>query len=69
MTEDEKIWLPKVMQIAGFSKSTSEALRLIKQGGVSVNDEKWSDPKKELPDKFLLKVGKRKFIKIKFTKT
>jgi tyrosyl-tRNA synthetase len=69
LTENEKAWLPQIIYLAGFAKSASEGLRLIKQGGVSVNDEKWSDPKKELPDKFLLKVGKRKFMNIRFTKT
>ena len=68
LTENEKVWLPQIIHLAGFAKSASEGLRLIKQGGVSVNDEKWSDPKKELPDKFLLKVGKRKFMNVIFEK-
>jgi tyrosyl-tRNA synthetase len=63
--ETDVKWLPKLMQIAGFAKSTSDALRLIKQGAVSIDNEKCLDPDKELPDKFLLKVGKRNFIEIK----
>ncbi len=59
-------WLPKIMQTAGFIKSTSDGLRLIKQGAVSVNGEKWLDPKKELPDTFLLKAGKKNFINVTF---
>ncbi len=58
-------WLPQIMLSAGFVKSTSEALRLIKQGAVSVKGEKWLDPKKELPDTFLLKAGKKHFINVK----
>ncbi len=63
--KEEDIWLPGLMKEAGLTKSTGEALRLIKQGGVSVDDEKWTDPdKKLLPGEYLLKVGKRRFLKI-----
>ncbi|MEN8262723.1 MAG: tyrosine--tRNA ligase [Nitrospirota bacterium] len=68
LTENEKVWLPQIIHLAGFAKSASEGVRLIKQGGVSVDDEKWLDPKKDLPDKFLLKVGKRKFVNVIFEK-
>jgi tyrosyl-tRNA synthetase len=62
---DTEIWLPKVMKLSGLVKSTGEAIRLIKQGGVSVNNEKWDDPDKNLPaGEYLLKVGKRRFLKI-----
>jgi tyrosyl-tRNA synthetase len=46
--------------------STSEARRMIKQGGVSVDDEKITDEKYQLTiDKEkILKVGKRKYIKL-----
>jgi tyrosyl-tRNA synthetase len=63
--KDEDIWLPALMKEAGLAKSTGEAMRLIKQGGVSVDDEKWTDPDKKLsPGEYLLKVGKRRFLKI-----
>jgi tyrosyl-tRNA synthetase len=68
LTENKKVWLPKIIHLAGFAKSANEGLRLIKQGAVSVNGKKWSDPNKEIPDEFLLKVGKRKFITVRFTK-
>ena len=59
------MWLPKIMKDSGLAKSTSEAIRLIKQGGVSVNGEKWDDPDKKLSaGEYLLKAGKRKFLKI-----
>ena len=62
---DEDFWLPKVMKASGLTKSTGEALRLIKQGAVSVDDEKWPDPDKNVPaGEHLLKVGKRRFLKI-----
>jgi len=63
--KDQDIWIPALMKEAGLAKSTGEAMRLIKQGGVSVDDEKWTDPdKKLLPGEYLLKVGKRRFLKI-----
>ncbi|MDH5769435.1 MAG: tyrosine--tRNA ligase, partial [Nitrospirota bacterium] len=31
-------WLPQIMKDTGLAKSTSEAIRLIKQGGIKVND-------------------------------
>ncbi len=62
---DNDIWLPRVMKDGGLVKSTSEAMRLIRQGGVSIDGKKWDDPDKDLPEKeFLLKVGKRKFLKV-----
>lgn len=64
--EDENdFWLPKVLKDSGSVKSTGEAIRLMKQGGVKVDDEKFDDPDKKLPaGEYLLKVGKRRFLKI-----
>ena len=60
-----EIWLPGLMKNAGLVKSTGEGMRLMKQGGVSLDGKKWSDPnKKLLPGEYLLKVGKRRFLKI-----
>jgi tyrosyl-tRNA synthetase len=46
--------------------SKSEARRLIDQGGVSIDEERVTDPNSLLPDKdeFILKVGKRRFLKV-----
>jgi tyrosyl-tRNA synthetase len=61
----EDIWIPGIMKEAGLAGSTGEGIRLIKQGGVSVDGEKLSDPNKKIPAKeCFLKVGKRKFLKI-----
>ena len=51
---------------AGVCASTSEAMRMVKQGAVKIDGEKVSDPKLlMMSDKaFVLQVGKRKFIKI-----
>jgi len=64
--EEPEIWLPKIMKDSGLAKSTGEAMRLIKQGGVSVDNEKWTDPNIKLPagKEYLLKVGKRRFLKL-----
>ncbi|HXX53620.1 MAG TPA: tyrosine--tRNA ligase, partial [Thermodesulfovibrionales bacterium] len=59
-------WLPQIMKITGLSKSTSEAIRLIKQGGVKVNDGTIIDSNVELQEgEHIIKVGKRKFYKVK----
>ena len=52
---------------AKFVTSKSEARRLIDQGGVSIDGERVSDTNLALPDKdeFILKVGKRRFLKVK----
>jgi tyrosyl-tRNA synthetase len=52
------------------ASSKSEARRLIKQGGVSIDGERVSDPFKEivLTKEIVLKVGKRKFAKIRSEK-
>jgi tyrosyl-tRNA synthetase len=62
---DKEIWLPGIMKLSGLTKSTGEGMRLIKQGGVSVNGKKWLDPNKSLPaGEYLLKVGKRRFLRL-----
>lgn len=50
----------------GFAPSKGEARRLVTQGGVTINGEKISDFKAiiNLGNEFILKVGKRNFIKI-----
>ncbi len=51
---------------AGFAPSTSEARRLVEQGGVKINDEAVTDVKAVITpvDGMILKVGKRKFARI-----
>jgi tyrosyl-tRNA synthetase len=66
LTESGKeTWLPQIIKKADLVKSTSEALRLIMQGGVKVNDKPVTDPDARLKHgEYLVKVGKRKFIKV-----
>jgi tyrosyl-tRNA synthetase len=62
-------WLPQVMKETGLTTSTSEAIRLIKQGGVKLDDTVVADPKTllELEREYLIKVGKKKFYKVYIT--
>ncbi|MEC4686135.1 MAG: tyrosine--tRNA ligase [Nitrospirota bacterium] len=63
---NEDIWLPQVLKEGGLCKSTGEAMRLIKQGGVWINDRRVVDPQERLPEgEYIIKVGKRRFLKIK----
>jgi len=63
--EEKEMWVPKIMKLSGLTSSTGEAMRLIKQGGVTVNDQKVDDPDVKLPTgSYLFKVGKRKFLRV-----
>ena len=68
--EGQSITLAKVLKEAKMVPSTSEALRLIKQGAVRIEGEKILDSKQEitLNSSLLYQVGKRKFSKIKIAK-
>jgi tyrosyl-tRNA synthetase len=58
-------WLPRIMKDTGLSKSTSEAVRLIKQGGVKINESTVTDPEARLQKgEHILKVGKRRFLRV-----
>ena len=49
-----------------MTESTSEAIRMIKQGGVRINEKKITDPKHSVSkgEASIYQVGKRKFKKI-----
>ena len=68
--EEKSITLAKVLKEAKMVPSTSEALRLIKQGAVRIEGEKILDSKHEinLNSSLLYQVGKRNFSKIKIAK-
>jgi tyrosyl-tRNA synthetase len=63
---NETLWIPGIMKESGLAKSTGEAMRLMKQGGVSVDGEKWTDTNINLPanKECILKVGKKNFLRI-----
>lgn len=61
----ESIWLPQILKTSGLTTSTAEAIRLIKQGAVSIDGIKTTDTETKLPEgNYLIKAGKRKFLKI-----
>jgi tyrosyl-tRNA synthetase len=58
-------WLPQIMKDTGLAKGSGEAIRLIKQGGVKINDATLTDPDRRLQQgEYIIKVGKRRFYKI-----
>jgi tyrosyl-tRNA synthetase len=58
-------WLPQIMKDTGLANSMSEAIRLMKQGGVKVNDLVVSDSDTRLQQgEHIVKVGKRRFYKV-----
>ena len=61
-----RIWVGRLLTIAGLAKSSSEARRLVKQGGVRLDGEKINDPTLliGLKNNQIVQVGKRRFIKI-----
>ena len=61
-----KIGIARVIVLAGFAPSRSEARRLVKQGAVELDREKVSDPMAEVEvhPGSILKVGKRRIGKI-----
>lgn len=64
--EGQGVWLPRILKEQGITTSTSEAVRLIKQGGIKINDEQVINPEINLkPGEYIVKIGKRRFIKIK----
>jgi tyrosyl-tRNA synthetase len=63
---ENEIWLPKLLKELKVLPSTSEGIRMAKQGGIDVNGVK-VDPNYHIREKgiYVLKIGKRKFIKLK----
>lgn len=62
----ESLALVQILKQAGLTASTSEAMRMIEQGGVKLDGEKVSDKAFKLPPggPYVLQVGKRKFAKV-----
>ncbi|TYO94565.1 tyrosine--tRNA ligase [Desulfallas thermosapovorans] len=64
--EDGLVWLPKLLHLSNLCTSTSEARRLIQQGAVRVDGERFSDPSQKIKPVpgMIIKAGKRKFIRL-----
>lgn len=68
-TDGGRVWLPRLLVLTGLAASTSEARRLVQQGGVRLNHRRVEDPdvEIELSGEVLVQVGKRKFARVTVT--
>ena len=68
--ETAPLWFPKLLVKAGLAKSNGEATRLIQQGGVTLDGTRVESTDLELkadaPAEHLIKVGKRRFVRVRF---
>ncbi|MEP7068117.1 MAG: tyrosine--tRNA ligase [Usitatibacter sp.] len=66
----EGLSITQVLKSSGVCPSTSDAVRMVEQGGVKVDGEKVSDKALKLPPgaTYVLQVGKRKFAKVTLRK-
>ena len=67
--DDANVWVCRLLKTAGLAKSTSEARRLIRQGGVRLDGERVTDPELHVPTagEAVVQVGKRRILKVVFT--
>ncbi|PTV93718.1 tyrosyl-tRNA synthetase [Halanaerobium saccharolyticum] len=65
--EDGELWIVKLVAATGLVDSNSQARRMIKQGAVSINDEKYEKINLDIKveDEMIIQIGKRRFAKIK----
>lgn len=66
----EAMQLSQLLKQLGLTASTSESLRMIKQGAVKINSEKVADPALVLPlgTTYIIQVGKRRIAKVSLQK-
>ena len=64
----DPVWIPKLLVDAGLVTGTGEARRLIKQQAVTIDGDKVTSEEQTVPaqDEILVKVGKRRFCKVRF---
>ena len=64
--EDGEMWIVDLVDITGLVESKSQIRRLIKQGAVRFNDEKYEkiNIDIEVEDEMIIRVGKKRFAKI-----
>lgn len=66
--ENGRVWLPRLLVRVELAPSTSQAVRLIEQGAVSVDGERVEDRAVTVPARgsLLLQKGKRHFVRVVF---
>ncbi len=62
--DDAEIYLPKFLCDNGMVESSSDGRRMIKQGGVKINGEKFTQENLTPQSGMVIQVGKRKFLRI-----
>ncbi|MBI4279075.1 MAG: tyrosine--tRNA ligase [Armatimonadetes bacterium] len=64
---DGRIWVVRLLVLAGLTESNSEARRLISQGGVSIDGSRCTDIDAEIEVRpgMVLRVGKRRFARLR----
>ncbi|MCX7766513.1 MAG: S4 domain-containing protein, partial [Candidatus Sumerlaeia bacterium] len=68
--DGEKIWVVRLLVLTGLARSNREARKLITEGGVDINAERVTNVELELPPgEYIIKVGKRRFKKVKLQTT
>lgn len=62
----EPLSLAQLLKQMNLTQSTSEAIRMVKQGAVKINGDKAEDPGLELPkgQSYIIQVGKRRIAKL-----
>jgi tyrosyl-tRNA synthetase len=67
---DGKVYLPALLTAVGLASSRSEVDRLLKQGGVRIDDDRPPEGVREIEvrsgDRRLIRVGKRRFARVTF---
>jgi tyrosyl-tRNA synthetase len=66
--EGQGVWAAGLLVATGLAGSNSEAVRLIEQGGIAVNEARVPDRGTYLPveNELILRRGKRQFVKVRF---
>ena len=68
--DDEGVWLAGLLVATGLASSNSEAVRLIEQGAVSVDERRVTERSERLAvgagDELVLQRGKRHFARVRF---
>ena len=65
LVNEIEVWLPKFFSQNKLVVSTTEGRRMIKQGAVRINGEKYEQEDLLLEEGMVIQIGKRKFVKIK----
>jgi tyrosyl-tRNA synthetase len=69
-SDEQHIWIARVIVISKVAPSTSQAIRLIQSGGIELNGIKITDKdhKIDLTQDNLIKIGKKNFFRLKWNK-